>query len=484
MRSFRRQDFVVPLVSEATQRSLRRVEFYEDDRLSVRILNHESDLVIYNLTAFGTLVRTSLDHRIEQGDVVGPMRFFMNHHEIGLIRNAEVRHTFDNNRYRFFGLSFYTNFGRGHQLALRAHERYPIDGQWEAVISAQHPFSFADRVVFKVLNTTSDGLLLKTSLANRLILPELEFSDAELQVPRFGSAKVKFVVKWYAHDEDEEGQIVLGCQVVKRAGDYLNLLVQLALASGRNTLRERLTSVLKSGLRIKNIKPLIHYRPARTEQDFADLGYVRWVAYAHAGKVDKAVSEPESMIDQFDKQSRIILSYLGDDLVGSVRVTFCNSEQSRFELEDEVDITRRNTKENSIENIRLCVIPELMGTDLVHGLIEQAAQLFLKSNRKYLITSCTDELLKFYQRIGYRTIGKSFQIAALGGKVHHLIEISPDQGAKGIRVNPLYWVYTYARVQMYLDKMGYLRLNAWNRLRIGIYNLIFKLLAPRLKKRK
>jgi len=160
------------------------------------------------------------------------------------------------------------------------------------------------------------------------------------------------------------------------------------------------------------------------------------------------------MQDRFDKNSVIVWARSGSRIVGSVRVTYCEEADDRFELDDSGVVPTYLPRRDTIEVSRLCVSDEFEGSNLVLGLIERAVEIGLNRQVKWVITSATDEKVRYYKNIGFATPGISFDLATLHGVPHHLLILDVASVTHAHKMHPLYWLFTFGRVVKHLSKFG------------------------------
>ncbi len=437
------------------------------------------EMKVLDLSSQGALLLAAYDSPTQRGERFANVAVSLNGREIAHIPNLEVKSTRASSQGLFVGVQFILT-SNDHVISdLRSKGRAKISHCKDSKLVVEHPINFNDKVLFKVENISSDGMLLSTSLRNRFMLPGMTFEKAKLSLGAVVDVSCSFTIA-YCRLSYEDERIYCGVRLKDLASSDRHTIGGYLMSSQSGSLEERLMRMASSGFRPKLIKSIAEFTFASSTKHLEDLKALRWRAYVQAGKVSSDTSF-DSMLDHYDQRSTIVVAYIGQDLVASVRLTECRTSEDRFEIESEVDLKGRYDRFSTFEISRMCVVPELQGTDLVHAMMEHAVKLFIQSNKKWIITSCTDDLLSFYQRIGYRSVGISYRLKALNNTLHYIIEANPEQVSRGTRINPIYWFYTYSKIQDYLVTRGYIQINWFTKLRLKAYRVIGQFVMRMMK---
>ena len=137
----------------------------------------------------------------------------------------------------------------------------------------------------------------------------------------------------------------------------------------------------QAGFLARQVKGRLRFRSVKTMDDYAEVLYLRRDAYVGAGKKSKD-TRPEDMASRLDGQSRILMAWHQDKLVGSLTFTPSLHAKMRYWKAVAAFSGRKYPvaippKASLIEVSRLCIDEEYRGTDLLQGLFEHGAKHFL-----------------------------------------------------------------------------------------------------------
>ena len=455
--------------SLADKRVQGRNVYYVEDNYQLICLPY--NLRVFDINVTGALVYAESENFIENIKVLENLALSINNCKVATIETANVRHCRKYKEGYLVGLEFFSK-NKKSALNRRKLSRVFMHKNYQPILSAPHPFNFDDEVFFQLLNISAEGATLSCSLRNKMIFKDMVFEKSDCTLPNYGNYKLSFKI---THCHVGKDKLRLGAVFVNPPKSFIQALPAFLLQYRDEPLFERLKNIGGAGFKLKKLKNVASYTYAQTPEHYRDLKMLRWQSYANAGKINARKSSSDDMLDEFDHRSRIILAYIGEHLVGSVRFTFCNDRVDHFEMEGSIKLPEKFVGVNSVEASRLCVLTELQGTDIVHGLMERCTQLFLKSDRKYLITSCTSELLNFYKKIGYKYSGHSFRLPSLNNKEHFLISITSDRAINAKKVNPFFWFFTYSRSVDYLEKLSFIDRGVFSRVKLKSIKLLVKL---------
>jgi hypothetical protein len=460
-----------------------RDRFVAHDKIKMKSEHFNFDARIMDLTTQGALLFVGDRGKVQVGQDIGAVQITVNDATIATVPRVVVKHTRPVKDGSLVGVGFEnivrTDYKDDQRSLQRASVRQPAD----AKVVVKHPVNFADDVLFKVEDISIDGMQLSTSLRNRFILPQMMFKGARAFLGQFAEFEFDFEIA-YCRIDDAANRLICGIKFEALTSQARHTLAGFLITNHRGAMEHRMAAVRSAGFRIKKLKDIVRFTYASTNQHFLDLQMLRWRAYSSSGKVDCEKTLPENMIDSYDSRSIIILGYIGEDLVGSVRLTECENESQKFEIESEISFRAAIDRTDTIEVSRLCVVPELHGTDVVHGLLEYASKVILQTGKGRVITSCTEDMLPFYLRIGYRRTGETYELQALNNSLHYVISIDPKRGLKGQSVNFVYWAYTYSRVHEYVISRGYAVESTFTALKLRMYKFVAKFALKIMKKQK
>ncbi len=225
--------------------------------------------------------------------------------------------------------------------------------------------------------------------------------------------------------------------------------------------------ISEAGFHSQQVKSRLRFRTVKNMQDYAEVLYLRRDAQAGVDKNISGVS-PESMASRLDGSSRILMAHHHDKLVGSMIFTYPTSQDTVLESQAgfpgqkfPVDLP---PNANLIEVSRLCIHEEYRGTDLIQGLFEHGIKHFLTSDRHWLLTSASTDMLLNYQQIGFVKLGAKYKHPLLNSQEHHLIIAHRNAFLWGKGMNLLVWSTLFGDVIQYLVDRDMVTLSNLDRL--------------------
>lgn len=332
---------------------------------------------------------------------------------------------------------------------------FPTCSDYPITATAEHPFLYDERFSFSATAISNSELRVKTRNRRLPLLPEMFLPSLELTFPGIGTISISVKIKEIISNGSKNLEIVLA--LTERNLKYEMYASKYCISQNtEKSLSTLLNNLRKAGFSTKRIKDCLNYRLIDNEKDYEEVLKVRYEAYNRAGKISGYTSYKE-MADCFDKYSKIIVAKLGDYVIGSVRLTLPKDNAEKFELDDSINLPQKFRDNKTVEISRLCVAGTFQRTDAVLGLLERCAEYLTKMGAKYVISSCTQNMLPFYNKIAFKSCGITFELKTLGGLKHHLIFANVCSAWRGQYMHPIAWISTYSRISNFLQRMGYIR---------------------------
>ncbi len=330
---------------------------------------------------------------------------------------------------------------------------FDIVDDWQPSISFNHPFLYERQIRGKVLKLSKHGLLVAISTQNNDLLPHAVIPNLNLHIEGIGEIACSVEVESIEYLTHYYDQIFLYLKFVKIERIAFELFGQLLLVHGvsHHPSFKLIDIIKKAGLYPRDIKKHLSFTYLKSKEDYLEVLKLRLKAYMRAGKVEDD-SSYLSMSDIYDDNSKIIVCKHHGRVIGSIRVTFCNESEDRFELEESITLPGKFAdRSRCVEMSRLCVDDHYWGTDIVIGLIERAYIYSLKTGRKYLITSCVQSMWRFYKRMAFRNTKITFELKTLQGTPHKFIYIPLRSGMAGLGMHPaVFFMFFHKIVQFNL----------------------------------
>jgi hypothetical protein len=237
----------------------------------------------------------------------------------------------------------------------------------------------------------------------------------------------------------------------------------------------------QAGFQPRQVRSHLRFGTVKTMDDYAEVLYLRRDAFAGPGKSSEAAA-PERMSSPLDGRSRILMARHHGKLVGTMTFTFPAFEDTVLDTQTGFPGGKYPVmmppKANLIEVARLCIDEEYRGTDLLQGMFEHGLKHFLMSDRHWLVTSTTDELLPVFERIGFVRAGAAYKHPLFNLKEHHLILAHRNAFLLGWGINLMAWNSVFGDLVRYLMDRKLVDIPRWMRPIIKA-KLLFRPLARR-----
>ena len=240
-----------------------------------------------------------------------------------------------------------------------------------------------------------------------------------------------------------------------------------------------------AGFKVKSIANNFRFRIVRSHEEYVDVLALRRSAYVLAGKMDPQ-AHLERMVAPLDKMSRILAVYHGDRIIGSVAMSFPDSEDIVLDTEKALEggyPPEFPKKTSVIEIARLCTDPAYRRGDLLLRIFEHMYKIFVTSGREYLLSSTDDKLWPIYKNLGFWKTGHTYAHPFLAGLKHSIILIRKEAGTHGRGIGPLRWNYLYRNMSDFMEPSTDLGHSRWDRLVLLVYRAIGRLLKIRPNQR-
>lgn len=221
-----------------------------------------------------------------------------------------------------------------------------------------------------------------------------------------------------------------------------------------------------AGFRSSGMQDQFRFGSIATEEEYAEVLKLRRDAYVRVGKrtADTSVGQ---MAGSLDPRSRILTVRHHGKLVGSMSMAFAPDEATVMDTQrgfpGDIYPVPLPPRRDMVEMARLCVADAYRGTDFVPRLFAEGFKQFMLTDRKWLLTSCTSEMLPLYLGIGFKTLGAVYRHHLLNGKEHHLIILAKRDVTWAAGMGLLTWNQWYGDVAAFLLAKRLLPLPAWVR---------------------
>jgi predicted GNAT family N-acyltransferase/CRP-like cAMP-binding protein len=140
------------------------------------------------------------------------------------------------------------------------------------------------------------------------------------------------------------------------------------------------------------------------------LRYAVYVAEMHTFD-DVAHHLHRELVDAGDRHARILLAEADGAVAATIRLTFGRDAPFDAEIRQTYQLDQFSDAVNPAEMVvlsRFIVAPQYRGGALPGRLLEAAARLIYDENVEVAFCDCSPHLVRFYQRLGFRTYGRPY----------------------------------------------------------------------------
>lgn len=350
----------------------------------------------------------------------------------------------------------------------RQYERWLCGDGFLPTGIAPNPSKFNDFIYFSVVDISVDGMQLTTSFRNKLLIPGMVL-DSIVSFPLVGQISIRLkLINARVRRNNEKDMLVLGVIFVAPDRQVKEAVGQYVMQFGPKVTPELLRSF---GLKPKSVASSLAFSFVRTAEEYREVLALRKLAYEKAGKIEKSVTV-EGMGDLYDTRSRIFLARHKGKAVGSFRLIFFEPHEET-EHERFVKFPREFPRRDEMLNAsRLCTHPEYRGSDLLFSLMQYMALSVIQSKKRWMVSGCTPELLKIYQRFGFKGTGICFKHGDLASVEEELVLWDVTGSVTGENVGPVVWNRTYSELYSHLISSRQIEISPMTSLRLKCYSFL------------
>ncbi|MEW6057478.1 MAG: GNAT family N-acetyltransferase [Bdellovibrionota bacterium] len=350
----------------------------------------------------------------------------------------------------------------------RAHKRWTCPESYLPTGTAPNPVRYNDHIIFRVENISAGGLLLLTSLRNKLV-GRGQRLVATLTLPLVGIVRTTLQIKHIDTKAiGDKEYLVLGTQFI-----HPDELLRACLAEYLLNFAEGITvrSLRDDSFPVKRFARWLDFTYVKTESEYNEVLHLRYNAYKNANKLapNKQVID---MADEFDSRARILVVKHQGRVVGSVRTMF-HAETDQTDHGRYIAYPSNFPKlTETIEASRMCTDPEFQKTGIVFELLAHMVLTTIKSGRRYLYSGASGSLLEFYKKCGWRLTGLTYNNDALGGIQHELMLMDTYEVALGKGIGFRFWNRLYANLIDHMIEQELILPTPYERLRLNLFKTL------------
>lgn len=320
------------------------------------------------------------------------------------------------------------------------------------VISSPDPLDPNRLIYFKVLNASTTGMLLSTSLSNRHLFPGMELKNASLTIPGIGETKVLLFIE--NSRPSENNTVLFGVSVKGYTQYYQDMISKYLSALGdQNSKEDRIEKLSRAGLMVKELKSALTIKEVTTEEEYKKVLKIRFDGYGKAGKVRNG-AQLEDMGEGLQNEGLILAAYLGAQMVGSVELRYTGQHPLRLEEKFDFKTHPYLSKHQFVEMNKLVVVPTAQRTDVVLGIFQKIHAVTILNGKQDGLLVAEDKLVALYERLGAQKVGLSYPHPTKANTSLNVMCIPRATYEKSDKMNPLAWSQVYSNTHEFFAELG------------------------------
>ena len=267
-----------------------------------------------------------------------------------------------------------------------------------------NPLKYNDYIFFRILDVSSNGLQIITSLRNKYFL-EGQRLDSTITLPYVGSIQVVMEIKRFdVVNDDGQDMLSVGVRLVNPDEIALESLAEYLLNFGENV---SVNYLKKQGFKVRKTSKLLDFTYCKSEIDYEKTLVLRCNAYKAVKKIPEE-TQPKDMADKFDACSRILIAKHDDQIVSTMRLVWPSSKENSYYLRF-FDMPKNWPNINEcIECTSGAVDENYRGDDVFAETMAHITLSAIKSGRKYLLLGCSGFMIDVYESFGFKKNGISY----------------------------------------------------------------------------
>lgn len=347
-----------------------------------------------------------------------------------------------------FGIEFSTESS----FVLARAERFISHNINAPVISSQDPLDPNRIIYLKVLNASTTGMLLSTSLSNKHLFPGMELRTAVLTIPNVGKTDLDLFIENSRPGDDRT--VLFGVSIKGSSHNYNSLMAKyLSTLGGTEDPDQRLEKLAESNFVNHRLRTHLTIKEINTESDYQKVLKLRFLGYKTAGKVDKAKTW-QDMGDGLEKEGIVLGAFLGGQLVASCE--FRLNKVHGVRLSDKISLSQIPgvRSENLAEINKLVVHPKAQSSDIVLGIFQRIHALAILNGRPDGLIASEPKLIPLYERLGFKKTAYSFPHPVREEIQLTLMVIYHEAYSSADGMNPYAWSVAFSETQKFFDEIG------------------------------
>lgn len=322
-------------------------------------------------------------------------------------------------------------------------------------VSSADPLDPNRMIYFRVLNASTSGLLLSTSLSNKHLFPGMEMKDAEMTIPSIGTAKIDLFIENSRPGKDDT--ISFGTSIKSSGQDYQKIISKyLSQLGSFENVENRISALSSSGLLAKELKGGLSIRQVTDESDYVQVLQLRYQGYLKAKKISEKATFRD-MGEGINSEGIVLAAFLGGQIIASVELRFSKYISLRLHQKFDFAINTYLSTNEFVEINKLVVSPEAQKSDVVVGMFQKIHALTIMNGKPDGLLIAEDGLVHLYKRLGAKKVGLSYPHPTKENTNLHVMCIPRETYEQAQGINPLAWSHVYKGTQKYFSDAGLAR---------------------------
>lgn len=360
---------------------------------------------------------------------------------------------------------------------VRKASRWQTHAMFYPVGCSMNPARFNDKIFFRVVDISKNGMLVETSLRNKFIISGLKLTGT-IDFPNAGQIAFTAKVASSRYQAKQSGAVqLIGFEFVALSKPALKIVGSYILNFAKSDRKDPSPLRLKKeGYGTVALGEAVEFDYVKTEQEYQQVLQLRSEAFQAVEGLG-VVSNAEDMADAFDGRSRIIIARFRNQVVGTMRLVF-HGPNDLFEEEQYVKFPDDfPPRDQVVEASRAATHPDFRGADLFINLVRFSMLTVLQSGRKYTIQSTYGALVPVYVRIGFKDMNMRVPHPVFPGEELHLLLGEPYAVMTARTGNPFVYQMLAPHIEQFLSSSAYTQLSLVDKGRLKVWKKSAALLS-------
>jgi hypothetical protein len=235
---------------------------------------------------------------------------------------------------------------------------------------------------------------------------------------------------------------------------------------------ESLEQLRLAGLAPKTLSLGVDFYNLKSEEDYLEVLELRRLAHSLDGNLRREVSAIE-MGDMDDARARIVVGKFRGRVVATARIRY-NELDEPLEHEAHVPWPKELPRRDQIIEVsRVATHPDFRRNNLLAALFRFTCHNIVQPERPWLVMSCLDHMVSYYEKIGFRKTGlRHTEPIWKDDRVLNVMIVSITEMVLGRGVNPIYWNLIWKELALLLIEQRAVTPTGMDRIRLLIYKAI------------